>query len=524
MKNTIHTILLSNSQLNRDKSKFTFLLSYSFFNRDKSRYNLYRDISTLVPFGTNNNKVHYSTVAPISKKACEAKKTELLKNLPGVFKDMSKIKKEKDKYLATTKELKPFSLNSLNGILGVYMITNIITKKFYIGMSTNLKNRLEDYISINRLNSNRSTRIHKALLKYGFENFSITILQLDLNKKNTSSAFWREREDFFIKIFKPQYNIKRSQFNMDTEFMNNRKIKYINYLPTIVKNLLDKCLDSKYLDYNLVEFLFNSVSKNKYYYFAVTTPKGWVKLNSSGWQQGSIYSKKGWEDGTWKDKKISLLTIINCYELIDKEKLAKFYPEEGSKYVSKMLRIKLNALKALYKKENDCKTPTLNQKSQGKTGTGTGNYILGGVTKKISGVTGHRCFSTSTKLLRKNLSLSKNNPERNKKINDKDYLFKSQKTLTLDLNNREVKNTIIDLRKDKKRLVRPTKIIILKLGKDYLQVVTVKGKPVIKKLCKKYYRILRLLVIKKFVGILTLLYFFFIQSWLFLMDFIYILR
>ena len=110
------------------------------------------------------------------------------------------------------------------------------------------------------------------------------------------------------------------------------------------------------------------------------------------------------------------------------------------------------------------------------------------------------------------------------KINDKDYLFKSQKTLTLDLNNREVKNTIIDLRKDKKRLVRPTKIIILKLGKDYLQVVTVKGKPVIKKLCKKYYRILRLLVIKKFVGILTLLYFFFIQSWLFLMDFIYILR
>jgi len=61
---------------------------------------------------------------------------------------------------------------------------------------------------------------------------------------------------------------------MDTEFMNNRKIKYINYLPTIVKNLLDKCLDGKYLDYNLVEFLFNSVSKNKYYYFAVTTPKG----------------------------------------------------------------------------------------------------------------------------------------------------------------------------------------------------------------------------------------------------------
>ena len=80
------------------------------------------------------------------------------------------------------------------------------------------------------------------------------------------------------------------------------------------------------------------------------------------------------------------------------------------------------------------------------------------------------------------------------------------------MTNREVKNTLIDLRKDKKRLVRPNKIIILKLGKNYLQVVTVKGKPVIKILCKKYYRILRLLVIKKLVGILTLLYLIFLYS------------
>lgn len=106
---------------------------------------------------------------------------------------------------------------SLNNIPGIYMITKKVTKKFYIGMSTNLKGIFQSYLSVKRLNSNRSSRIHKALLKYGFDNFSISILELDKDIKNKHGPFWREREDFFIKVFKPQYNIKRSFFNMGRE-------------------------------------------------------------------------------------------------------------------------------------------------------------------------------------------------------------------------------------------------------------------------------------------------------------------
>jgi group I intron endonuclease len=141
-------------------------------------------------------------------------------------------------YLAITNfEVKPFSLQSLKSIPGIYMITNKVTKKFYIGMSIDLKGRIEDYLNIKWLNRNRSSRIHKALLKYGFENFSISILQLDKDKRNITSAFWREREDFFIKVFKPQYNIKRSKSNTDWEITANRKVKIIKDITMIAKNL-----------------------------------------------------------------------------------------------------------------------------------------------------------------------------------------------------------------------------------------------------------------------------------------------
>lgn len=69
------------------------------------------------------------------------------------------------------------------------MITKKVTKKIYIGMSTNLKGRFQSYLSVKRLNSNRSSRIHKALLKYGFDNFSISILELDKDIKNKDGPF-----------------------------------------------------------------------------------------------------------------------------------------------------------------------------------------------------------------------------------------------------------------------------------------------------------------------------------------------
>lgn len=99
--------------------------------------------------------------------------------------------------------LKDIILEKNKDKFGIYMFTNIKTNDFYIGQSKNLYNRFRNYFNfayIIGLNNNNS-RIGRAITKYGYENFSLTILEycdkLDLT----------EREQFYFYILKPVYNI-----------------------------------------------------------------------------------------------------------------------------------------------------------------------------------------------------------------------------------------------------------------------------------------------------------------------------
>ena len=170
----------------------------------------------------------------------------LRKGFPAVFEDMSKLKASG--YFAVTKiegREKPLSFKDLKNKAGIYMITNKKTKKFYIGMSKNLKTRFYNYLIKDRLMMNKSSRIHKALLKFGYENFSISILEFIESPRPKQL---NEREDFYIKVFKPQYNIKRSQFNLDKEIGPMRNIKLNFTLPKKIQSLIEKCLDPNRLD------------------------------------------------------------------------------------------------------------------------------------------------------------------------------------------------------------------------------------------------------------------------------------
>jgi hypothetical protein len=92
-------------------------------------------------------------------------------------------------------------------IPGIYLITNKINKKHYVGKSSylctrvgNYKNYLERY--------QKGSKICHILNKLGWENFSLTILERvedDLDKLG-------EREQYYIDLFKPFYNI-RSKVN-----------------------------------------------------------------------------------------------------------------------------------------------------------------------------------------------------------------------------------------------------------------------------------------------------------------------
>ena len=58
------------------------------------------------------------------------------------------------------------------------MFTNKVTKDFYIGQTKNLYNRYLNYFNpsyIRRLKKN--SIIGRAIIKYGYSNFSLTILE-----------------------------------------------------------------------------------------------------------------------------------------------------------------------------------------------------------------------------------------------------------------------------------------------------------------------------------------------------------
>jgi group I intron endonuclease len=83
---------------------------------------------------------------------------------------------------------------------GIYRITNLTGSKFYIGSSANLSTRFRVYFNINQL-MRSNMYIYKAILKYGYSNFSVDILEYcKLN-------ILIKREQYYIDLLKPKYNI-----------------------------------------------------------------------------------------------------------------------------------------------------------------------------------------------------------------------------------------------------------------------------------------------------------------------------
>jgi len=83
---------------------------------------------------------------------------------------------------------------------GIYMFTNKLTNDIYIGQSINLANRFKNYFNISYLKHKDSLVISRALIKYGFSNFSITILEYC----ETSDLV--AREQYYFDTLKPKYN------------------------------------------------------------------------------------------------------------------------------------------------------------------------------------------------------------------------------------------------------------------------------------------------------------------------------
>jgi group I intron endonuclease len=92
-------------------------------------------------------------------------------------------------------------LKELKSITGIYLIYNNITNDYYIGSAMNLANRLARYYRPSELNRIHGSFIHKALLTYGHDKFSVYILETCYPEELMI------REQYYFEELLPVYNI-----------------------------------------------------------------------------------------------------------------------------------------------------------------------------------------------------------------------------------------------------------------------------------------------------------------------------
>ena len=172
--------------------------------------NIYSGISSLMahPFSTSVGTSPRTTSTILSNHTKLAnKKKEKNPTIDKVILDteVSKVyKKGFPAYYKNFAELRELIMKQNDNKAGIYMFTNRITKKNYIGKSSDLKSRFINYYSERFLEINKGgSLIYRQLLKFGFENFSLTILEY------CPSDDLLSREQYFINVFKPLLNIKK---------------------------------------------------------------------------------------------------------------------------------------------------------------------------------------------------------------------------------------------------------------------------------------------------------------------------
>ena len=95
-------------------------------------------------------------------------------------------------------------LKENKGKSGIYMWTNKLTGDVYIGQSFDISKRLKNYLNLSYLRSKDTFIISRALIKYGYSNFSLTILEY-CDKSDLSV-----REQYYFDKLNPQYNILKT--------------------------------------------------------------------------------------------------------------------------------------------------------------------------------------------------------------------------------------------------------------------------------------------------------------------------
>lgn len=99
--------------------------------------------------------------------------------------------------------MKKAILKDNQGKAGIYMLTNKLTGDIYVGQSVDLRKRFLNYFNLSYITRRNELIISRALLKYGYSNFSVTILEYcDISDLDV-------KEQHYFDTLNPQYNIQK---------------------------------------------------------------------------------------------------------------------------------------------------------------------------------------------------------------------------------------------------------------------------------------------------------------------------
>jgi len=113
---------------------------------------------------------------------------------------------------------------------GIYCWTNLESNKSYIGSSVDLGRRLRDYFNTSFIshNTRKMMVINKALLKYGYSNFKLEILEYCDPKELT------RKEQYYMDLLNPDYNVLNKAYSsLGYKHTESSLVKIHNHLQNL---------------------------------------------------------------------------------------------------------------------------------------------------------------------------------------------------------------------------------------------------------------------------------------------------
>jgi group I intron endonuclease len=125
-------------------------------------------------------------------------------------------------------------LKELKSISGVYLWYNNMNNNYYIGSAKDLSNRLARYFRPSELVRVKSSLIHRALLSYGHNSFSVYILETCYSNELII------REQYYLDLLLPIYNVLKLAYSSQNYLHSEDTKKMMSQIKLEDPNLINR--------------------------------------------------------------------------------------------------------------------------------------------------------------------------------------------------------------------------------------------------------------------------------------------